>query len=192
MEDAEIIRQVLAGHHEEYAGLVQRYQEPLVHFLRRILGSDEDVFDCAQEAFIAAYRNLNRYSDQYPFRAWLYAIARNKALDSLRKHRREVSVPLDETLIDQQPRPEEVWLAKEQASTLQEVLNELPEHYAQALYLRYHQELSYNEIAVVLQVPLSRVKIYIHRGKEKLRQHLERRDTNEEDRRHILDPTISG
>lgn len=46
MEDTEIIRQVLEGHQEQYAGLVQRYEEPLVHFLRRMLGSDEDVFDC--------------------------------------------------------------------------------------------------------------------------------------------------
>lgn len=192
MEDAEIIRQVLAGHHEQYAGLVQRYQEPLVHFLRRMLGSDEDVFDCAQDAFIAAYRNLNRYSEEHPFRAWLYAIARNKALDLLRKRSREVSLTLDENLIDQQPRPEEIWLAKEQASMISKVLDELPEHYAQALYLRYHQELSYKEIAVVLQVPVSRVKTYIHRGKDRLRQHLERRDIHEEDGRHVVDSTISG
>lgn len=192
MEDAEIIRQVLAGHHEEYAGLVQRYQEPLIHFLRRMIGSDEDVFDCAQDAFIAAYRNLNRYSDEYPFRAWLYAIARNKALDLLRKRSREVSLTLDDNIMDEQPRPDEVWLAKEQASMLVEVLKELPEHYAQALYLRYQQELSYKEIAVVLQVPVSRVKIYIHRGKDRLRQHLERRNIHEEDRRHIMDSTVSG
>ncbi|GAB6152976.1 hypothetical protein JCM17380_17260 [Desulfosporosinus burensis] len=113
MEDAEIIRQVLAGHHEQYAGLVQRYQEPLVHFLRRMLRSDEDVFDYAQEAFIAAYRNLYRYSEEHPFRGWLYAIARNKALDLLRKRGREVAVTLDENLLDQQPRPEDILLAKE-------------------------------------------------------------------------------
>ena len=63
MEDTEIIRQVLAGHHEKFADLVDRYQAPLIHFLRRILGSDEEVFDCAQDAFLAAYRNLSRYSE---------------------------------------------------------------------------------------------------------------------------------
>ena len=192
MEDAEIIRQVLAGHHEQYADLVQRYQEPLIHFLRRTLGSEEDVFDCAQDAFLAAYRNLNRYSEEHPFRAWLYAIARNKALDLLRKRCREVAVNLDENLVDSQPRPEEVWLAKEQASMLSEVLNELPEHYAQTLYLRYHQELSYAEIALVLQVPVSRVKTYLHRGKEKLRQHLERRNIHDGDGERVMDSTISG
>ncbi|KJR47015.1 RNA polymerase sigma-54 factor RpoN [Desulfosporosinus sp. I2] len=192
MEDAEIIRQVLAGHHEQYAGLVQRYQEPIIHFLRRMLGTDEDVFDCAQDAFIAAYRNLHRYSEEHPFRAWLYSIARNKALDLLRKRSREVSLTLDENLIDQQPRPEEIWLAKEQASMLSKVLNELPEHYAQALYLRYHQELSYKEISVVLQVPVSRVKTYIHRGKDRLRQYLERKDIHEEDERPVMDSIIPG
>lgn len=192
MEDAEIIRQVLAGHHEQYADLVQRYQEPLIHFLRRMLGSEEDVFDCAQDAFLAAYRNLNRYSEEHPFRAWLYAIARNKALDLLRKRRREVSLILDENIVDHQPRPEEVWLSKEQASMLSGALSELPEHYAQTLYLRFHQELSYEEIALVLQVPVSRVKTYLHRGKEKLRQHLERRNIHDGDGERVVDSTISG
>lgn len=191
MEDAEIIRQVLAGHHEKFAGLVERYQAPLIHFLRRTLGSDEDVFDCAQDAFLAAYRNLSRYSEEHPFRAWLYTIARNKALDLVRKRRREVPLTLDENLVDHQPMPEEVWLAKEQASMLAEVLNELPEHYGQALYLRFHQELSYEEIALILEVPVSRVKTYLHRGKEKLRQHLERRDIHEGDGQGVVDSIVS-
>ncbi|AET66000.1 RNA polymerase sigma factor, sigma-70 family [Desulfosporosinus orientis DSM 765] len=191
MEDAEIIRLVLAGHHEQYAGLVQRYQEPLILFLRRILNSEEDSFDCAQEAFLAAYRNLNRYSKEYPFRAWLYAIARNKALDLMRKRHREVlSIP-DETMVDQRPNPEEVVLAKEETALLSEVLHELPEQYGQALYLRYRQELSYKEIAMVLQVPVSSVKTYIHRGKEKLRQILERREIRGGKGQPIMEEIIS-
>lgn len=191
MEDAEIIRQVLAGHHEKFSVLVERYQTPLIHFLRRTLGTDEEVFDCAQDAFLAAYRNLGRYSEEHPFRAWLYTIARNKALDLLRKRRREVPLSLDENLIDHQPMPEEVLLAKEQASLLAEVLNGLPEHYRQALYLRFHQELSYEEIALVLDVPVSRVKTDLHRGKEKLRKHLERRDIYEGDGQGVVDSTVS-
>lgn len=191
MEDTEIIRQVLAGHHGKFAELIERYQAPLIHFLRRILGTDEEVFDCAQDAFLATYRNLSRYSEEHPFRAWLYTIARNKALDLMRKRRREVPLTLDEKLVDHQPMPEEVWLAKEQASMLAEVLNELPEHYGQALYLRFHQELSYEEIALVLEVPVSRVKTYLHRGKEKMRQHLERRDIHEGDGQGVMDSTVS-
>ena len=191
MEDAEIIRQVLAGHHEKFADLVERYQAPLIHFLRRTLGSDEDVFDCAQEAFLAAYRNLSRYSEEHPFRAWLYTIARNKAFDLMRKRRREVPLIVDENLVDHQPLPEEVWLEKEQATMLDEVLKELPEHYGQALYLRYRQELTYEEIALILEVPVSRVKTYLHRGKEKLRQHLERREIiHERDRQSVVDSTV--
>lgn len=190
MEDSEIIRKVLAGHQELYSDLVRRYQEPLIYFLRRILSSDEDVFDCAQDAFLAAYRNLNRYSEAHPFRSWLYAIARNKALDLLRKRRKEVSLTLDENLVDLSPKPEEVYLEKEQAAMLNEVLHKLPNHYAQTLYLRYHQELSYEEIAHVLQVPISRVKMYLYRGKEKLRQYLERRDIHERDGQRAVDSTV--
>lgn len=84
---------------------------------------------------------------------------------------------IDEDLVDLQPKPEDILLKQEQAGMITEVLKELPEHYTQALYLRYHQELSYKEIAVVLEVPVSRVKTYIHRGKDKMRQGLERRET---------------
>ena len=191
MEDAEIVQQVLSGKHEQYSRLVQRYQEPLIHFLRGILGSEDEVFDCAQEAFIAAYRNLWRYSPTHTFRAWIYAIARNKAIDLIRKRKREVPFTLDEGIVDHQPGPEEAWLAKEQAINIQEILEELPEHYRQALYLRYQQELSYEEISTVLNIPISSVKTHLHRGKEKLRQIMERRGIHERDGRYV-DPIISG
>jgi RNA polymerase, sigma-24 subunit, RpoE len=179
MEDAELIRQVLTGRQEQYACLVERYQESLIHFLRNFLASDDQVFDCAQDTFIAVYRNLWRYSDKYTFRAWLYAIARNKAIDILRKRRQEVVATFDNNLADGLPGPEEIWLAKEHALVIEEVLEGLPEHYRQALYLRYHQDLSYEEIATVLKVPVSRVKTYLHRGKERLRQELARRGMHE-------------
>lgn len=179
MEDAELIQQVLRGRHEQYSLLVQRYQEPLIHFLRGILGTEDEVFDCAQEAFLAAYRNLWRYSPSHTFRAWLYAIARNKAIDLIRKKKREIPLSIDENLVDHQAGPEEAWLRKEQALDVQAILEELPEHYRQALYLRYQQELNYEEISTVLNIPLSSVKTHLHRGKEKLRQIMERRKSYE-------------
>lgn len=191
MEDAEIVQQVLSGKHEEYALLVQRYQEPLIHFLRGILGAEDEVFDCAQEAFLAAYRNLWRYSPAHTFRAWIYAIARNKAIDHIRKRKKEVPLTFDEGIVDQYPGPEEAWLAKEQAINVQEILEELPEHYRQALYLRYQQELSYDEISMVLNIPLSSVKTHLHRGKEKLRQIMERRGIHERNGRYA-EPIIPG
>jgi RNA polymerase sigma-70 factor (ECF subfamily) len=191
MEDAELIRQVLTGRQEQYACLVERYQEPLIHFLRNFLASDDQVFDCAQDTFLASYRNLWRYSEKYTFRAWLYAIARNKAIDILRKRRQEVVETFDNTLADGLPGPEEIWLAKEHALVIEEILERLPEHYRQALYLRYHQDLSYEEIATVLKVPVSRVKTYLHRGKERLRQELARRGIHERNG-DFLEPTVQG
>lgn len=180
MEDAEIIRQVLSGRHEAFSQLVERYQEPLIHFLRRLLRSEEEALDCVQEAFLAAYRNLWRYSEEYTFRAWLYAIARNKATDILRRQKRELPMLIDEGLEDHRAGPEEVWLAKEEAESVVMLLDCLPEPYRQALYLRYRQELTYEEIGTVLKVPVSRVKTYLHRGKEKLRRQMERRGLHAE------------
>ncbi|MGE4274318.1 MAG: RNA polymerase sigma factor [Desulfitobacterium sp.] len=179
MEDAELIQQVLMGKHEQYSILVQRYQEPLIHFLRGILGTEDEVFDCAQETFLAAYRNLWRYSPAHTFRAWLYAIAKNKAIDLMRKRKRVIPLAIDENLVDSQLGPEEAWLAKEQALDVQAIVAELPEAYRQALYLRYQQELSYEEISIVLNIPVSSVKTHLHRGKEKLRQIMERRTIHE-------------
>jgi RNA polymerase sigma-70 factor (ECF subfamily) len=191
MEDAELIHQVLTGRQEQYAYLVERYQEPLIHFLRNFLAFDDQVFDCAQDTFIAAYRNLWRYSEKYTFRAWLYAIGRNKAIDILRKRRQEVGAPFNNTLADGLPGPEEIWLAKEHAQVIEEILQGLPEHYRQALYLRYHQDLSYEEIAIVLKVPVSRVKTYLHRGKERLRRELARRGIHERNG-DFLEPIVPG
>ncbi|HWQ89055.1 MAG TPA: RNA polymerase sigma factor [Desulfitobacteriaceae bacterium] len=179
MDEGELIRRVLSGQQEHYACLVERYQKPLIHYLRTILNGEDQVFDCAQEAFLAAYRNLGRYSVKYSFRAWLYAIARNKARDYLRKQRREIAGAVEETLADSLPGPEELWLAKEESQGVAAILRALPEHYRQVLYLRYHQDLSYEEIASVLKIPASRVKTYLHRGKERLRQELARRGINE-------------
>ncbi len=179
MDDAELIQQVLNGEHEQYSVLVERYQEPLIHFLRSILGAEDEVFDCAQEAFLAAYRNLWRYSKDYSFRSWLYAIARNKAIDLTRKKKRETPVIIEENIIDNNPGPEEAWLAKEQSLDVRKVLKELPDHYREALYLRYQQELSYEEISAVLNIPLSSVKNHLYRGKERLRQIMERRKIHE-------------
>lgn len=179
MEDAEIIQQVISGRHEQYSFLVQRYQEPLIRFLRGILNSEDEAFDCAQEAFLAAYRNLWRYSSAHTFRAWIYAIARNKAIDHIRKRKKEVPLTLDEGIVDHQPGPEEMWLAQERSNDVRAILEELPEHYKQALYLRYQQELTYEEISVVLNIPVSSVKTHLHRGKEKLRQIMERRGIHE-------------
>lgn len=190
LEDVEIIRQVLAGNHEQYALLVERYQEPLWHFLRRVLLSEQDVFDCAQEALIAAYRNLWRYSEKHTFRAWLYTIARNKAMDSLRQRQRARTTDItDEVLAEPGPGPEEAWLAQEEALRVQEALSRLPDNYRQVLYLRYQQELSYVEIAQVLGVPVSSVKTYLHRGKEKLRQLLAKEGYHD-GQRDFVDSTI--
>ncbi|AHF05939.1 RNA polymerase sigma factor [Desulfitobacterium metallireducens] len=190
MDDLDLIQQVLSGKHEYFAQLVERYQKPLIYFLRGILRDEEEVLDCTQEAFLAAYRNLWKYSSKYTFRAWLYTIARNKAIDLLRKKKKESPVSLNENLIDPQEGPEEVWLAKEQAGQLQEVLDELSEQYRQALYLRYQQEMSYEEMSLVLNIPVSLVKTHLYRGKEKLRQILERRGLDERNGQ-LVGPTIS-
>lgn len=180
VDDAAIIRQVLSGNHQQFSILVRRYQEPLTHFLRGILKNDQEALDCAQEAFISAYQNLWRYSDQYTFRAWLYRIAHNKAIDLLRKRRREVPLTSEDYLITPCAGPEEEWLTREEAASIRNALDSLPEHYRQVLYLRYHQDLAYEEIAQALDIPLSRVKTHIHRGKAKLKQELERRAGQDE------------
>ena len=190
MEDVDLIQQVLSGKHEYYAQLVERYQKPLIYFLRGILRDEEEILDCTQEAFLAAYSNLWRYSSAHTFRAWLYSIARNKAIDLLRKKKNNIPATLDENLIDPQEGPEEAWLAKERAAQVEEVLAELPEHFRQALYLRYQQELSYEEISCILNIPVSSVKTHLHRGKEKLRQILERRGMDARNGQFV-DPIIS-
>ncbi len=169
--DAELVRRTLAGQAEAFTCLVERYQQSMVASAHQILGDPEVAVDCAQDAFIEAFRSLGNLRDAASFRAWLFGILRNRC----RKHvsrRRFQFVPLDEETDVAAPEPEhnghEVELERVRA-----VMHQLPERYREVLAARYLADMEYEEIAAALGTSVNNVRVRCCRARERLRQLLE-------------------
>jgi len=181
-DDRAIVAAVLGGQQHRFAELVTRYQSQIVNYVCRMLGNYEDAVDLSQDVFLKAYSALGSYKPQYPFAAWLFRIARNAAIDEIRK-RRVVTVSLDAPVeledgsvgrevespgLD----PEEAYLGVELGDRVSAAIDELPEKYREAIILRHAAELSYDEIAEALELPLGTVKTRIFRARDALRRSL--------------------
>lgn len=180
--DQEIVEQVLAGEQHLFSGLVERYQGPIVNYVYRMLGNYDDAVDLSQDIFLKSYAALESYRPRFPFSAWLYRIARNAAIDELRR-RRFSTVSLDEPVSTEEgevtreidsgePGPESTFLETEFRGRIEDAVARLPEKYREPLVLRHAGDLSYEEIAEALELPLGTVKTRIFRAREALRSTL--------------------
>jgi len=137
----------------------------------RITGDADAANDCAQEAFIRAYRALHQYDPTLPFGPWLYRITTNASLNHVQRwHARET--PVDElperpTEIDEGP--EATAVRREEVAEVVAAMAELPAAYRAALTLRHMQQLSYQEVADALGIPLGTVKTHLHRARAALK-----------------------
>jgi RNA polymerase sigma-70 factor (ECF subfamily) len=130
----------------------------------------EEANDLAQDVFIKIYKNLNKYYPDFKFSTWVIRITTNHVIDYRRKKKQE-TVPIDE--IDYEMAsghsPEKEYLEKEQAEMLRGVVNKLPDMYKIPIVLYHQQGLSYQEIADIIEEPLSKVKNRIFRGRKMLK-----------------------
>jgi RNA polymerase sigma-70 factor (ECF subfamily) len=182
-EDAELVRKSLAGDQRACRDLVRRYQRPVFSVLMRVVRRAEDAEDLAQETFVRMFRALDRYDPERPFTAWLFTIATRLAIDHLRRRRVQtvsltVSQPgsTEERDIDVEDpglKPDEVTSNAEEERIAQDLIDSLPEHYRIVVLLRHQQDLSYEEIAEALNLPLGTVKARIHRARALLKKHIE-------------------
>lgn len=181
-DDRAVVQAVLNGQQHRFAELVDRYQTPIVNYVCRMLGNYEDAVDLSQDVFLKAYSALGSYRPQYPFPAWLFRIARNAAIDEIRK-RRVVTVSLDAPVefddgaaarevespgLD----PQDAYLGIEFADRVSAAIDQLPEKYREPIVLRHAADLSYEEIAEALELPIGTVKTRIFRARDALRQSL--------------------
>ena len=184
-EDAELVRKSLTGDQRACRDLVRRYQRPVFSVLMRVVRRAEDAEDLAQETFVRMFRALDRYDPERPFTAWLFTIATRLAIDHLRRRRvQTVSLTVAEPgsteeheldVMDQGPRPDEVTSNAEEERITQDLIDSLPEHYRIVVLLRHQQDLSYEEIAEALNLPLGTVKARIHRARALLKTRIEGR-----------------
>ncbi|MCG7409701.1 sigma-70 family RNA polymerase sigma factor [Paenibacillus sp. ACRRX] len=177
MEDQEWVARVLAGDTESYAHLVNKYKHRLVAMLVGMGNSAADAEDIAQAAFVRAYKHLSKYNPESKFPAWLNRIAVNLSISNWRKNQTRQWSELQDTLVGSEPSPEVQLLKQERREEVAEAIKQLSLPYRTVLCMRYTQDMSYKEIAEVLEVPVTTVQVHLHRAKKKLGELMaERRD----------------
>ena len=167
------------GSHKAYADLMNSYREPLYLLLLRMPHNTTTASDLTMETFSKAFMQLHRYAPTGTFSSWLFSIGVNTYIDFLRKRRVE-TVPLgsitrtsegefiEYQIPSGQPNPEEVMIRMQRDATLKEVVASLKEPYRRIIELRYYEDLSYEEIAERLKLPLGTVKVRLLRAKNLL------------------------
>lgn len=170
--DSELVQACLDKDPERFALLVERHQSRIVQFLAHRIGNYEDAQELAQEVFLRAYVALESYDASYKFSTWIYRIAMNLSIDFLRKRRAIFAELVPERLKDPSSPLADI-LRDERDRILWGTIKELPEDYAHILYLRHDLDLSYEDIAGLLGLPLGTVKNKIFKARRLLGRKLE-------------------
>jgi len=159
------------GDRQAFGELVHKHRDGVVNVVYRMCGDPELAEEAAQEAFIRAWKNLHSYQEQYLFRNWLYRIAVNVALDTLRREPKNVTLE-DLPNPSGNDGPEAMVEEKEQVEHVKKAIQTLPANSRAVLILREYEELSYREIADTLDIPLGTVMSRLNYARNQLRQSL--------------------
>jgi RNA polymerase sigma-70 factor (ECF subfamily) len=186
-EDARILRGLRAGIEEAYEELIHRYEQPVYSLVYRLLAQPGDASDVVQEVFLKVFRGVNSFREQSSLRTWIFRIAVNEAHNHRRWYLRHCrhEIPLEsrpaehrsvlELASDPALSPFEQTLETENRTLIEQALARINPVFGTAVVLRDVQNLSYEEIADILQVSLGTVKSRILRGREALRRELTQR-----------------
>jgi RNA polymerase sigma-70 factor (ECF subfamily) len=170
--DSRLTGLALAGAQDAYRELLRRYERPVFNLVLQIVGGRADAEDLTQEVFVKAFRALRQFDPARRFSSWLFKIAHNHALDHLRKSRAPaVSIDTDEhaeTLVADGPSPADLTERARLADALRGAIGRLRVEYREAVVLRYQEDLSHEDIADVMGVPVGTVKTYLHRARKDL------------------------
>ncbi len=186
--DEELVASATAGDLDSFNQLVVRWERPIYALAYRTLGRDEDARDVVQEAFLRAYRGLRGFKGQAKFSSWLYRITLNLCRDWMRRERRAPIVSVPEgtdpiELADDRASPvesvEDLVARREMSAAVARAMAELPEDQRAAIMLKEYHGLTFQEIADMLNCPLSTVKTRLYQGLSVLRRRLERQQTQD-------------
>tara|TARA_B100001250_G_scaffold10543_1_gene9165 strand:- start:2192 stop:2770 length:579 start_codon:yes stop_codon:yes gene_type:complete len=174
--DEMLIKEFQNGNRNSYSQLVTRYRDKIISFLYRYMHDMDSAEDLAQEAFFKVYLKKDSYKETYKFSTWLFTIAANLAKTELRKLKRRKTSSISD--INEDGTSENIFIDEDntekssnnESKIIQKALSELEHDYKIIIILREIQELSYDVISKILQLPLGTVKSRINRGKLKLRE----------------------
>ena len=178
--DEELIEACRAGEASAFDVLVGRWEDKIRGACWRVLGSEDEARDVAQEAFFKAYRALSGFKQEARFSSWLYQIAINLCRDRLRRRRTCAAVSLEEleasgpVLVEPRAGAQEALIREDLAGAVRRAIGGLPPEQREVVILKEYQGLTFLEIAQALEVPVSTVKTRLYRGLGQLRVRLER------------------
>ncbi|CAN5523117.1 sigma-70 family RNA polymerase sigma factor [soil metagenome] len=178
LTDGELIVTAISGREDSFEELVRRYQRPITNYVYRMLNNYDASLDVTQEVFIKVYNSLARYSSDYKFSTWLYRIAHNAAIDYMRRNSvNQQSIEAENAdgtyqlqLESPNPTPEQDRELSEWRTEIEAVVKCLPAVYRELILLRHSQDLSYDEIAEITNLPLGTVKNRLFRAREMMRE----------------------
>jgi RNA polymerase sigma-70 factor (ECF subfamily) len=167
--DEEIAGLVQAGNSEQFAALVERYDQKMMRYARKFLFGYHDSEDMVQDVFLKAYTNIQSFDVKRKFSPWLYRIAHNEFINAIKKKGREPLPFFDPDTIFPHPistdNLEEDLGKKQMAEILNKCLDKLDPKYRETLVLYYFEDLDYEAIAEIMQIPKSTVGVRLNRGK---------------------------
>lgn len=182
--DADLIRRCLANDQSAYKQLLEKYRRQVLSLVWRMVSDREEAQDLAQEAFIRAFRSLHTFDSTRSFPAWLFRITTNLCVDHYRRKKLDTVSLVQEAGHDRDERtrelespdigPDEEFAGKANAERLDAMVRALPAPYRIVLLLRHGSDMSYDEIAEALNLPLGTVKARIHRAHKMLKEKIER------------------
>ena len=178
LTDGELLTKAIAGREDSFEELVRRYQRPITNYVYRMVGNYDAALDVTQEVFIKVYNSMSRYSSEYKFSTWLYKISHNAAIDYLRRNSNQLQSLESENSYgtfqlqfeSKRPSPEIERQRSEWREEIDAAVKCLPTGYRELILLRHTQDLSYEEIAEITNLPLGTVKNRLFRAREMMRE----------------------
>jgi RNA polymerase sigma-70 factor (ECF subfamily) len=180
--DVQLMLQFKAGDQTALEALMRKYYPRILNFIYRFLGNRQVAEDLTQEVFLKVYKSAFKYTPRSQFQTWLYTIAKNTALNELRR-KRGLFVSTDQTfnsdgneltkeIADYETAPDKDLMHKEKAAMIRQAIDDLPEKQRMAVILRRFEDFSYAEIAATLKVSDKAVKSLLSRAKLNLKHNL--------------------
>ncbi len=171
--DSEVIDKVKKGDREAYGIIVKKYMRKAYFIALGFVGDSNDALDISQTAFIKAYRSLSKFDQERSFYPWFYAILRNLSFNFIKRKKLIPIIPL-EKVAGSNLEPSKKYYQDDTREIVGKAISSLPELEREVILLKYFQELSYKEMAQMLNCPIGTVMSRLYYARKKLKENLEK------------------
>ena len=177
-DDTQLVKASQQGDQDAFALLVQRHQRRVFNMILRMLQDYEEASEITQEAFLAAWQGLPSFRGEACFATWLYRIAYNCSLRQLEQRKREralqAAIQAEQILgeVSKEKRAEDILELRDLQTMVREQMEKLPAKYRIVLILRHFQEMTYEEMADILTMPIGTIKTHLFRARNLLKERL--------------------